>query len=81
LQHQVIVFQMCRPIWRAWIQAAILAGALPAAANDAGYLRVKWIPPGFAWVDPLKDIKAGVCGWQAGRELYLQGTKTTSRIA
>lgn len=62
-QHQVIVFQMCRPIWRAWIDAAVLAGALPA--GDRNY-DVKWIPPGFAWVDPLKDIKAQIMAVRAG---------------
>src|SRR5581483_11176066 len=62
-QHQVIVFQMCRPIWRAWIDAAVLAGALPA--GDGNY-DVKWIPPGFAWVDPLKDIKAQIMAVRAG---------------
>jgi lambda family phage portal protein len=62
-QHQVIVFQMCRPIWRVWIDAAVLAGALPA--GDGNY-DVKWIPPGFAWVDPLKDIKAQIMAVRAG---------------
>jgi len=62
-QHQVIVFQMCRPIWRAWIDAAVLAGALPS--GDGNY-DVKWIPPGFAWVDPLKDIKAQIMAVRAG---------------
>ncbi len=62
-QHQVIVFQMCRPIWRAWINAAVLAGALPAGE---GNYDVKWIPPGFAWVDPLKDIKAQIMAVRAG---------------
>lgn len=62
-QHQVMVYQMCRPIWRAWIDAAVLAGALPA--GDTNY-SVKWIPPGFAWVDPLKDIKAQVMAVRAG---------------
>ena len=62
-QHQVIVFQMCRPIWKAWLQAAVLSGALPkaAAGSDA-----KWIPPGFAWVDPLKDIRAQTMAVRAG---------------
>jgi lambda family phage portal protein len=62
-QHQVIVFQMCRPIWIAWLRAAVLSGALPrvAAGTDA-----KWIPPGFAWVDPLKDIKAQTMAVRAG---------------
>ena len=63
-QHQVIVFQMCRPIWSAWMQSAILAGALSKAAADRP--GAKWIPPGFAWVDPLKDIKAQVMAVRAG---------------
>ena len=32
----------------------------------AAYYDVKWIPPGFAWVDPLKDIKAQVMAVRAG---------------
>ncbi len=66
IQHEVMVFQMCRPIWRSWVEAAMLAGALPAAGNDSGYFDVKWIPPGFAWVDPLKDIKAQIMAVRAG---------------
>ncbi len=65
-QHQVIVFQMCRPIWRAWIDAALLSGALGNAGDRAAYYDVKWIPPGFAWVDPLKDIKAQIMAVRAG---------------
>jgi lambda family phage portal protein len=65
-QHQVMVFQTCRPIWRAWIEAAVLAGALPRAEDPAPYNDVKWIPPGFAWVDPLKDIKAQIMAARAG---------------
>jgi lambda family phage portal protein len=65
-QHQVMVFQMCRPIWRAWINAAVGSGALPHASDLAPYYDVKWIPPGFAWVDPLKDIKAQIMAVRAG---------------
>jgi lambda family phage portal protein len=65
-QHQVIVFQMCRPIWRRWIDLAILSGALPKQSDVAPYYSVKWIPPGFAWVDPLKDIKAQMMAVRAG---------------
>jgi capsid protein len=28
LQHGVIVHQLCRPIWRAWMDQAVLEGAL-----------------------------------------------------
>ncbi len=65
-QHQVIVYQMCRPIWGRWIEAALLAGALRAAADDPGLFDVKWIAPGWAWVDPLKDIKAQIMAVRAG---------------
>jgi lambda family phage portal protein len=65
-QHQVIVYQMCRPIWRRWIEAALLAGALRAAVDDPGLFDVKWIAPGWAWVDPLKDIKAQIMAVRAG---------------
>jgi lambda family phage portal protein len=62
-QHQVIVYQFCRPVWERWIEAAVLAGALPLAAAGS---EAKWFPPGFAWVDPLKDIKAQVMAVRAG---------------
>jgi len=65
-QHQVIVFQMCRPIWRRWIDLAILSGALPKQSDVVHYYNAKWIPPGFAWVDPLKDIKAQTMAVRAG---------------
>jgi len=65
-QHQVIVYQFCRPVWRRWIEAALLSGALPKQGDVAPYYDAKWIPPGFAWVDPLKDIKAQVMAVRAG---------------
>jgi len=65
-QHQVIVYQFCRPVWRRWIEAALLSGALPKQGDLAPYYDAKWIPPGFAWVDPLKDIKAQIMAVRAG---------------
>ena len=62
-QHQTIVYQLCARVWRRWIEAAVLSGALPRAAIGTG---AKWIPPGFAWVDPLKDIKAQIMAVRAG---------------
>ena len=57
--------QLCRPIWRRWVETAQLAGRLdlsdPAAAR-----MVQWIPPRWDWVDPLKDIQAQVLAMEAG---------------
>ena len=62
-QHMTLVFQMCRPVWERWLEAAVLVGAVPItpreylrAPND--YASVKWIPPRWEWVDPKKDREA-----------------------
>ncbi len=68
-QHQVMVFQFCRPVWRAWIEAAVVAGAIDArdyARRPEAYLDVEWRPPSWAWVDPLKDMNAEVVAVRAG---------------
>jgi lambda family phage portal protein len=64
LQHGVMAHQFCRPIWRRWLDTAVLSGALEA---DPVIARpVQWIPPRWDWVDPLKDIQAQVLAMDAG---------------
>jgi lambda family phage portal protein len=62
-QHNVIVFQMCAPIWRRWLDTAILAEALDIdatmyLADKTPFVKAKWIPQRNDWVDPLKDRQA-----------------------
>ena len=62
-QHQVLVYQFCRPWWRAWCTAAALAGAIDRkefASFPERYLDVEWSPPAWEWVDPLKDAEAEI---------------------
>jgi lambda family phage portal protein len=69
IQYGVFIHQFCRPTWRAFIEAAVLAGALDARdyrANRADYLAVQWHTPKWAWVDPEKDVKAEVLAIRAG---------------
>ncbi|MCA1777154.1 MAG: phage portal protein [Loktanella sp.] len=61
VQHHTLIHQFSRPIWREWVRAQVLAGGIPAAefARDrADFMAVKWLPPAWQWVDPLKDAKA-----------------------
>lgn len=63
MQHSVMVFQFCRPIWQRWIADAVLAGAVGIAPalfqqRKAELQRVKWMPPKWEWIDPLKDLQA-----------------------
>ena len=70
-QHNIIVFQMCAPIWKRWLDTAVLAGAVDIApsvylAAQATYQRAKWIPQRNDWVDPLKDRQAEKLAVDAG---------------
>jgi lambda family phage portal protein len=56
LQHSTIVFQFCRPIWRAWVLTELLAGRI--AGDLDALLAVEWIVPARPWVDPQKDAEA-----------------------
>ena len=69
IQHSVIVHQLCRPIWQAWMTQAVLEGALTMpkyAEQPRQYQAVKWIPQGWQWVDPKKEFDAMQTAIRAG---------------
>ena len=69
IQDHVIVHQLCRPVWAAWMDAAVLASLLDLpgyARNTRDWRAVKWIAQGWQWVDPLKEIKAQTEAIRAG---------------
>tara|TARA_R110002072_G_scaffold2173_4_gene18038 strand:+ start:2796 stop:4307 length:1512 start_codon:yes stop_codon:yes gene_type:complete len=68
-QHSVMVYQLCRPVYARWMDAAVLSGAftLPGyEANRAGLLTADWLPTKWDWVDPLKDANAEIAQIEAG---------------
>jgi lambda family phage portal protein len=67
--HGVIAFQLMRPIWRAFMDAAVASRALVVAdyaAKRSQYLRVEWVPQGWEWVDPEKEVNASIKAIRAG---------------
>jgi lambda family phage portal protein len=69
IQYSVFIHQFCRPIWRAFIEQAAVAGKLDASdyrAHPEEYLAVEWHTPKWAWVDPEKDVKAEIMAIRAG---------------
>jgi lambda family phage portal protein len=52
------------PLYRVWLQQAVLAGAIPGltvaayAADPVRYSRVQFKPRGWSWVDPTKEVGA-----------------------
>jgi lambda family phage portal protein len=75
-QHATLIYQLCRPVWKRWLETVALSGALsmPGFASDpTKYAAVKWITPKWEWVDPLKDRQAEKiaqeCGWKAPSDI------------
>jgi lambda family phage portal protein len=60
-QHHTLVFTMLRPIWLAFLDRAILSGALPVPsaywADPLPWQRVEWMPPTWPYLNPVQDIE------------------------
>jgi lambda family phage portal protein len=69
LQHNCMIFQLCRPVVYWFLDAAHVGGALALegyAEDPAPWRNVEHIPPKWMWIDPLKDIQAEVIAVNAG---------------
>lgn len=69
-QHQVVAFQLCRVIWRAWLDQVFLSGVLPIPAayvdDPDPWAKVKWVPQGWPYLNPVQDVQAQKDGIRAG---------------
>lgn len=69
-QHHRMVFQVCRPLWRAWMDQVFLSGALPIPdtylEDPAPWLAVRWQPQGWPYIHPVQDVEAATKEIQAG---------------
>lgn len=61
-QHNVMAFQFCRQVWRAWLDRAWMANLLPIPIeyieNPEPWARVKWMPQGWPYLHPVQDVDA-----------------------
>jgi lambda family phage portal protein len=65
--QSLIKEQMLQPIFEGWMPMALLAGVLVLDSRDpARFMAGKWMPRGWLWVDPLKDVQAAILGIGAG---------------
>lgn len=49
------------PVFRAWLQMALTAGAIPLPMGKFKKFHAPvWRPRGWAWVDPLKEVRANI---------------------
>ncbi|SIT83521.1 phage portal protein, lambda family [Pontibaca methylaminivorans] len=67
MQKNLIEAQVLRPLWRRWIDTQALAGTIRADGADlADYRHVRFVGPGWAWVDPRNEIEAEIAAIGAG---------------
>lgn len=67
LQINLIENQFLRPLWRRWWSVRELAGVTPADGSDYSPLSaVRFVPPGWQWVDPQNEVAADVQAIEAG---------------
>ncbi len=62
IRDMTTIFQFCRRVWNAFIDASVISGVLDVSTEMATQLKRKvvWIPPKWAWVDPKKDREAEI---------------------
>ncbi|KML53850.1 portal protein [Burkholderia cepacia] len=61
IQWNVFIHQFCRKVWRWWVDACALSGAIPMPdyyRRRRDYLRVRWVPQGWPYIHPVQDVTA-----------------------
>ena len=72
--QQWFVDQVCQPVFEAWLEMALLSGAVELPAAKFGkFNAASWAPPRWQWVDPLKEVK----GWN---EAIANGLTSRKRV-
>ena len=67
LQRQLIEGQFLRPCWQRWIELRALAGEIDAGdAEFTDFRSVRFVPPGWQWVDPKNEVEADARAIEAG---------------
>lgn len=56
-----LISKLHQRVYEEWLDMAVLAGELQLplyGSNPSMYRNVRWLPRGWAWVDPLKEVTA-----------------------
>ncbi len=55
-----LITHFCTPVWESFVRDCVVAGLVEApgfAERSRDYMRCAWIPPGWQWVDPVKEAE------------------------
>lgn len=68
--QQYLIDHFLEPVYREWLSWAVLTGqvVIPDYAGDPErYQEAVWIPPGWEWIDPLKEANANAKALETGQ--------------
>ncbi len=68
-QNQLLIAQFCTPVWRDFMIEAFKVGMFEAedfAFNPRPYLKVKWLKPGWPYVNPQQEANADKIAVRSG---------------
>ena len=74
MQHY-LAEHLCGPIYREWLDLCVMAGLLNIPdyyANREQYQACEWVTPGWAWIDPSKEVNADIVALQNGGKTMSQ---------
>ncbi len=69
--QEFLIEHFCREVYTEFIISAVLSGHLkiPGFWQDKRrYLKHTWIPPGWSWIDPLKEVSANDKALNSGQD-------------
>ena len=65
----------CQVVYEEFLDAMVIAGRLPLrdyATKRREYTRADWICPGWAWIDPQKEVQADILALQSSGKTLAQ---------
>lgn len=79
--QNLIIAKVCVPSWKLVLEEAALRGELGVdyAADPDAWCRSQWVPPGWGWVDPTKEVQAAETAISAGLSSLADETAALGR--
>lgn len=70
LQFVIVVQRYCRPVFAAWMDRAVLSGAITVPGDywtdPETWRACKWMTPRWAYINPVQDVEADKAAIRAG---------------
>lgn len=59
-QHHLVVFHLCRPTARRFLDLAVLSQVikLPRQIEGRDLYRINWVPEGWSYINPVQEVQA-----------------------